>query len=111
MNDQKASIRWYLLQAAAMGGHIGATEAMALTVVESIAPSQANQRIIRDELHYLADRQLISIERSESSPWRFSLTRTGRDLTDYTVACEPGIARPPRYWDPTTGGTSGGHPL
>lgn len=109
--EEKPVMRWYLLQAAAMGGHIGATEAMAQKVMVEVTPGSASQKNIRDELDYLAKRDLIAIETSEITPWRYKLTRHGQDLVDYTIDCEAGIARPPKYWDSTTGGSHSGQPL
>ena len=30
--------------------------------------------------------------------WFADLTRIGVDLAEYTIPCEPGIARPEKYW-------------
>ena len=49
---------------------------------------------LRDELDYLEKRKLIEIERSQIEPWRATLTRYGKDLVEYRVDCEAGIARP-----------------
>jgi len=36
----------------------------------------------------------------EASPaWFGKLTREGVDVVEYTVLCDPGIARPRKYWD------------
>ncbi|GHU04227.1 hypothetical protein FACS1894205_2090 [Alphaproteobacteria bacterium] len=53
---------------------------------------------IRRELDYLEKRKVAEISRDPSGPWRMMLTRYGIDIAEYTIDCEPGIARPVRYW-------------
>ena len=53
---------------------------------------------MRRELHYLEERDLVDIVRPEGGLWNASLTRDGIDLVEYTCECEPGIARPQKYW-------------
>lgn len=51
------------------------------------------KEVLRRELDYLELRQLLSLNRSEPD-WQAKLTREGVDIVEYTVDCEPGIARP-----------------
>ena len=53
---------------------------------------------LRRELGYLESRELITITGREEvgDYWLASLTRVGVDMVEYTVSCEPGIARPVR---------------
>ena len=88
------AVRWEILRTLDVGGHLGATETMLLSVVGA-AFITADRQLVRDEMHYLEDRKLISVERHEIDPWRAVLTRHGRDLVDYQIPCEPGIRRPP----------------
>ena len=88
-------LRWAILRTAMVGGHIGCTDRMALDVVRA-GYLGVELREVRDEIAYLADRRLVAVRRSDSAPWRLTLTRHGRDLVDYTVDCQAGIARPPR---------------
>ena len=37
-------------------------------------------------------------EVADSGPWHAELTRYGVDVAEYTIDCEPGIARPAKYW-------------
>ena len=96
-----AALRWTILRTLMVGGHLGATDQMCLTVAfaEFIGVTQAR---VRTELDYLESRKLVEIERSEIRAWRAKLTRYGRDLVDYEVECEPGITRPP-FLDPHAG--------
>lgn len=89
-----AGLRWTILRTLMVGGHIGATDTMCLDVARAEYIGVSAERV-RTELDYLEARKLIEIERSEVHPWRAKLTRHGRDLVDYEVDVEPGIARPP----------------
>lgn len=53
---------------------------------------------VRRELDYLADRQLVTLEKQPSGTWFADLTRYGVDIAEYTLPCDPGIARPEKYW-------------
>ena len=88
-------VRWSLLRTIRVGGHLGATETMCRDVVTAEYLG-ATKRDVRDQLHYLESRKLVTIERSEVEPWRATLTRHGYDVADYQVDCQPGIRRPPR---------------
>lgn len=51
------------------------------------------------ELDYLEKRELVTIQRRPDGDWSCGLTRHGVDVAEYTVDCEPGIARPSReFW-------------
>ncbi len=102
-NQERALVRWSILQTLQVGGHLGATEPMIQAVFQDLFPRLSGQRMIRDQLSYLEGRKLVSIERSEIKPWRAKLTRHGIDLVEYTIDCEPGIARPLKYWDARSG--------
>ena len=51
---------------------------------------------VRRELHYLRDRGLVTITGDDAETLIAALTRDGIDVVEYTVACQPGIARPPK---------------
>ncbi len=87
--------RWTILRTLMVGGHLGATDRMCLDVARAEFLGVTRQAL-RDEIAYLESRGLVAVERSEVEAWRVTLTRAGRDVVDYTVDCEPGIARPPR---------------
>ncbi|MXZ81643.1 MAG: hypothetical protein F4Z15_09900 [Gammaproteobacteria bacterium] len=91
---QVPAIRWSILRTCNVGGHLGATETMLSRVIDAewLGISRDD---MRKELHYLSQRDLIEIEKSEIDPWRMTLTDHGRDLVDYQIDCRPGIARPP----------------
>ena len=93
-----SSLRWSILRTIMVGGHLGATEEMCLSVGRSEFIGVTKMRI-RTEMDYLENRKLIELEKSEVRPWRATLTRSGRDVVDYEVDVEPGITRPP-FLDP-----------
>lgn len=94
---RREQTRWVLLLALNNARPFGAFEAILLGVVQGVYPD-ATPLEVRRELDYLATRSLLKIEKSPSGPWRASLTRLGVDIAEYTVDCEPGIARPAKYW-------------
>lgn len=87
-------IRWMLLltlnNARASGG---ASEALLLQVVQS-EYADATPLELRAQLDYLESRNLIEIEKSPDGRWHADIGRYGVDVVEYTVECDPGIARP-----------------
>jgi hypothetical protein len=94
---RRESLRWYLLLTLQKGGYLGCGEMILLTTINGVVPD-ATAREIRTELDYLEHRQLVEISHRDSPSWIAKLSRTGTDLVEYTVPCEPGIARPTQYW-------------
>lgn len=89
-----SSLRWTILRTIMVGGHLGATDEMIISVARAEFIGVTMMRL-RNEMEYLRARDLICVEKSEIRPWRASLTRHGRDVVDYEVPVEPGITRPP----------------
>lgn len=89
--------RWELIRVMHIAGRLGATETMMLHTLMALWV-QTTRGWIREQLTYLEDRKLIEIERHEIKDWRARLTRHGVDIATYVVDCEPGIARPKKYW-------------
>lgn len=94
---RRESMRWHILLTLNNSRPIGAYEELVLATVQGIFPD-ATHLEIRRELDYLADRGLIDLTKEPSGRWFSDLTRYGVDLAEYTVDCEPGIARPKKYW-------------
>lgn len=90
-------MRWLILLTLNNARPIGAYEGPVLTVAQAEYPD-ATALEIRRELDYLADRKLVDLRKEPSGRWFSDLTRYGIDLAEYTVDCEPGIARPQKYW-------------
>lgn len=94
---RREHLRWIILITLNNARPIGAFEGPILAVAQSEYPD-ATLTELRREHDYLDDRELIQIHRHSGGPWLIKLTRHGIDVVEYTTDCEPGIARPPRYW-------------
>lgn len=94
---RRDSMRWAVLLTLNNARPIGAHEALILSTIQSIYPD-ATQMELRRELDYLRDRQLLIIKEEPHGPWLADLTRLGVDIVEYTVDCQPGIARPAKYF-------------
>jgi hypothetical protein len=94
---RRESMRWLVLLTLNTSRPIDPHEAVVLSTVQGMYPD-ATAIELRRELDYLADRSLVTIEKSPSGPWVAGLTSLGVDIAEYTVDCRPGIARPVKYW-------------
>ncbi|MNM85222.1 hypothetical protein OGV25_16265 [Pseudomonas sp. P1B16] len=94
---RRESMRWLVLLTLNTSRPIDPHEAVVLSTVQGMYPD-ATALELRRELDYLADRSLVTIEKSPSGPWVAGLTSLGVDIAEYTVDCRPGIARPVKYW-------------
>lgn len=94
---RRESMRWMILLTLNNARPIGAFESVILSVVQSEYPD-ATPLEVRRELDYLHDRELVKLDKQPSGKWFGELTRFGIDLAEYTIDCEPGIARPVKYW-------------
>ena len=94
---RRESMRWNILLTLNNARPIGAYEELVLSTIQAIYPD-ATALELRRELDYLAGRELIRLDKQPSGKWFAGLTRHGVDLAEYTIDCEPGIARPAKYW-------------
>lgn len=94
---RRESLRWSLLVALNKTRPYTASETLLLDISRAIYPDVTALEL-RQELDYLADRQLIDLNKQPSGSWFADLTRIGVDVVEYTVECGPGIARPEKYW-------------
>ena len=94
---RRESLRWLILLTLNNARPMGAQEGPILSVAHSVYPD-ATQLEVRRELDYLHGRELVQLVKSPSGPWHAELSRHGVDVAEYTVDCEPGIARPGKYW-------------
>ena len=94
---RRESLRWLILLTLNNARPMGAQEGPILSVAQSVYVD-ATALELRRELDYLDDRELVKVSKSPSGPWHAELTRYGTDVAEYTVDCEPGIARPAKYW-------------
>lgn len=94
---RRGTIRWNILVAVNSGRPELVAEPLILSAIQSI-PVQCTAMELRREMDYLEARALIALTRNEGAPWTVDLTRDGVDVVEYTVQCDPGIARPKKYW-------------
>ena len=94
---RREQIRWYLLVALQHAAPYGCYEEVLLSTVQGIYPD-ATQLEVRRALDYLESRRMVELRKEPSGRWWADLTRLGTDLVEYVVDCEPGIARPVKYW-------------
>ena len=90
---RREHIRWYLMVALNVSRPAGAATVVLLSVIQANYPD-ATEHEIRRELDYLLNRKLIEIDKRPDGRWHCELNRLGVDLVEYTIPCEPGIARP-----------------
>jgi hypothetical protein len=95
--SRRESTRWLILLTLNAARPLGAGEnLLRTTIAQEITDITAHE--IRRELDYLTARELAIWHHSDLPHWRAELTRIGIDVAEYTVDCDPGIARPAKYW-------------
>ncbi|MBS0212322.1 MAG: hypothetical protein JSR26_03960 [Proteobacteria bacterium] len=95
--QRREQLRWILLLALNHARPYGCVEIVLQATAQGVYPD-ATALEIRRELDYLEDRQLITLEKAPHGTWHAELTRIGVDIAEYTIECDPGIARPVKYW-------------
>lgn len=97
---KREQLRWLILKALDAGRPLPVHQDLILSVAQAVH-ADANLTEIRRELDYLEKRELVSIRRDPAGtagPWKAELDRFGIEVVEYTVECDAGIARPPKYW-------------
>lgn len=94
---RREALRWLVLLTLNNARPIGAYEGIVLSVAQSEYPD-ATALELRRELDYLHERELVAVDKQPTGRWFATLSRHGVDVAEYTVTCEPGIARPAKYW-------------
>ncbi|MCP5008550.1 MAG: hypothetical protein GY942_01080 [Aestuariibacter sp.] len=94
---RREHLRWLIILTLNNARPIGSFEGPVLFVAQAEYPD-ATALEVRRELDYLDDRELIELSKKPDGKWFAELTRLGVDLAEYTIDCEPGIARPTKYW-------------
>lgn len=95
--SRRETLRWLILLTLNAARPLGAGETLLIDTVRQAIPD-CTAREVRNELDYLAERNLIHLDGRGGPQWRAKLTRHGADIVEYTVDCDPGIGRPPKYW-------------
>lgn len=88
--------RWRILRCLDAGRPLPVSETIIYRVLGDIN-LQITPHGVRRELDYLEERELIRVSDKETPTWSAELTRTGIDVVEYTVPCDPGIARPKKW--------------
>ena len=95
---RRENLRWLILLALNSAQPVGASEQVVFSAITPMMPD-LTQLEMRRNLDYFAERDLITITGRDMQPqWFCKLDRYGMDVVEYTVPCEPGIARPNKYW-------------
>lgn len=94
---RRRQLRWLMLLVLDRARPYGLHESV-LTGAAQDQFHDATPLEVRRTLDYLEDRRLVVISRSPSGPWSADITSHGTDIVEYEVECEPGIARPKKYW-------------
>lgn len=94
---RRETLRWHILIALNSARPLGASEGIVLSAIQAI-PMDVTRVELRKELDYLEERDLVHIEGKHTPQWHAKLSRYGVDVTEYTVDCKPGIARPEKWW-------------
>jgi hypothetical protein len=88
--------RWVILLGLYNARPYGAWEEVLVSILQGMW-ADATKHEVRLVLEYLADRNLVDLEKHPHGRWKADLNRYGTDVVEYTVPCEPGIARPEKY--------------
>ena len=94
---RRETLRWLILLTLNNARPLGAQEGLVLSVAQAQF-ADATPLELRRELDYLGDRELIKLVKAPHGVWHAELSRHGVDVAEFTVDCEPGIARPGKYW-------------
>lgn len=94
---RREELRWLILQALHAAQPVGASESIVKNAIEAVILDVTLVEI-RRELDYLAERKLLTVTHRDTPVWFAKINRYGIDVVEYTVECDPGIARPKKYW-------------
>ena len=94
---RREQLRWIMLLALSHARPYGCYEEVLLATAQAIY-TDATALEIRRVLDYLQSRRMLELVKEPGGRWKGDLTRLGTDVVEYTVDCEPGIARPEKYW-------------
>lgn len=95
--QKREQVRWLILDTLNAARPLGANEHLLLSTIREVI-ADVTPRDLRRELDYLEERGLVRLRNHDVPAWQAELTRDGIDVAEYTVECDRGIARPPKYW-------------
>lgn len=90
---RRERMRWFILRALDVARPQGLDQQPLLDVIQTVYADATAQELKR-ELEYLATRELVEAKTDPLGHTYAKLLRYGVDIVEYTVDCEPGIARP-----------------
>jgi len=93
---RREGLRWNILKMLHLAAPYTSSEGQIIGVMRGIY-QDATPDELRRQLDYLFDRGLITIDKTPGGTWFVDIGRFGVDVVEYTVDCDPGIARPPNY--------------
>ena len=94
---RRENLRWLILLALNSAQPVGTSEQVVLSAITPMLPDLTPLELRRN-LDYGRARPGHDHSRDLQPQWFCKLDRYGIDVVEYTVACEPGIARPAKYW-------------
>lgn len=94
---RRENLRWLILLALNAAQPVGASEQVLSAAIAPMLPDLTTLELRRN-MDYLHSRELLALSGRESPQWFGKLTRHGVDVVEYAVPCDPGIARPGKYW-------------
>ena len=100
MNEKarREGMRWHIINTLNKARPYTSSEVFLLDVMRGIYPDATALELLQ-QLDYLKDRRLVELVKQPSGMWFADLNRLGVDIAEYTIDCEAGIARPPKYWE------------
>ena len=94
---RREEARWRILAGLNSGRPYAVTETILFRLLHDVK-LPLSRLDVRRELYYLEARGLVKLMDKDGPVWSADLTRDGVDVAEYTVECDPGIARPPKFW-------------
>lgn len=95
LKAQFEELRWLILLTLNAARPIGTSEVIIRRAIDPVVPGMTENEI-RRELDYLEERFLITLTK-DRPVWFAKINRNGIDVVEYTVSCDPGIARPAKW--------------
>lgn len=93
---RREELRWLILRSLYAAQPVGASETIIRNAIDPCIPDLTIAEL-RRELDYLEERDLVAISERLRPIWFAKINRHGVDIVEYTVECEPGIARPKQW--------------
>lgn len=94
---RRETMRWNIILTLYHARPIGAYSELVLATIQALFADASHKEVV-NEMDYLNTRELINLKKQPDGRYHSQLTRWGVDIAEYTVDCEPGIARPEKYW-------------